>query len=610
MKKLLISIFIYSLVFSLVFTAAAFADGQKVGDREFIQKEGKWFQRDASQLYEVIPDILSVRFLPEAGNFTNFVRMLKENNLDTAWMDEMKIINVNRLGIYDIRIPEGSDLFRVIEKFSLTGLVQYAEPQTIGRWEVTPNDTRFGEQWGLHNTGQSGGTVDGDIDAPEAWDTETGNPLVVPAIVDSGTDIDHVDLYDNLWKNEDEIPGNGKDDDTNGYVDDYDGWDFEGNDGDPRSTNSHGTQVAGIVAARTNNGTGVAGVAGGFYGGGASMMPLKVGTSGPNGAVLDDAILYAADNGAQIITMSLSVGQTQAIDDALSYAYNQKGVFIDCASGNSGSSVSYPARNPNVMAVAATDRYDNKAYYSNPGPEIEVAAPGSDILSTTIGNNYGSGSGTSFAAPHVAGTAALVFSYNSNLTNVDVRQLLKDSADDIDAPGFDNNTGYGRINARGALDLAPPPVPGIRNYPDQDIRVTGTVSNSYTALAASDNVYESITEAQQPNKGSAKNRKSLLEHMWTINMTGGSKLYFRVEAYHTTNSEGDDFVFAYSTDNVTYADMLTVSKTSDDGKLQSYTLPSTLSGTVYIRVVDKDRTKGYSKMDTISIDEMFIESIP
>ncbi|MEW5807187.1 MAG: S8 family serine peptidase [Acidobacteriota bacterium] len=594
----------------LIFSLAAYAGPQKIGEKEFIYKDGKWFQKDAGQFYEVIPDIISVRFLPEVGNFATFVRMLKENNIDTSWMNELRIVNVNDLGIYDLKLSPEVDLFDIIEKFTVTGLVKYAEPQTMGRWEVTPNDTRFGEQWGLHNTGQSGGKVDGDIDAPEAWDTETGNPMIVPAIVDSGTDIDHTDLVDNLWKNEDEIPGNGKDDDANGYVDDYDGWDFEGNDGDPRSTNSHGTQVAGIVAARTNNGTGVAGVAGGFYSDGASMMPLKVGTSAPNGSVLDDAIIYAADNGAHIITMSLSVGQTQAIDDALDYAYNQKGVFIDCASGNNGSSVSYPARNPNVMAVAATDRYDNRAYYSNPGPEIEVAAPGSDILSTTIGNNYGSGSGTSFAAPHVAGTAGLLFSYNNSLTNVDVRQILKDSADDIDAPGFDNNTGYGRINAWKALDMAPPPVPGIKDYPNQDIPVTGTVTNSYAALGASDNFYESITEIQQPKSGSAKARKSLLEHKWKINVTGGSKVYFRVEAYHTANSEGDDFVFAYSTDNVTYTDMLTVSKTSDDGKLQSYALPSALSGTIYIRVMDKNRTKGYFKTDTISIDEMFIESIP
>ena len=598
------------LVVSFFFSVSALAVEKKLADRTFVLQDGQWFQQSGNELYEVIPGIVSVRFVPEVGNFANFMRILMDDDVDASWMENLEIINVNSIGTYDIRLPAGADVFDIAEKFIMTGLVKFAEPETFGRWETTPNDPRFGEQWGLNNTGQNGGTIDGDIDAPEAWDTVNGISMIIPAIVDSGTDIDHVDLLDNLWKNADEIPANGKDDDANGYIDDYDGWDFEGNDGDPRSTNSHGTQVAGIVAARTNNSTGVAGVAGGFYGEGVNVMPLKVGTSGPNGAVLDDAIIYAADNGAQVITMSLSVGQSQAIDDALSYAYNTKGVFIDCAAGNSGSYVTYPANNANVMAVAATDRYDKRAYYSNPGPEIEVAAPGSDILSTSIGNNYATGSGTSFAAPHVAGAAAIILSYNSNLTNVDVRQLLKDSADDIESPGFDNYTGYGRINARRALDMAPPPIPGIKDHAIQDIPVTGTVSGSFTATQASDNAYEAISEVQLPKTGSAKNRKSLLEHRWSINVTGGSKVYFKVEAYHTANSEGDDFIFAYSTDNVAYTDMLTVAKTADDSKAQSYALPSTLSGTVYIRVMDKDRTKGRSRIDTLYIDEMYTESIP
>jgi subtilisin family serine protease len=286
---------------------------------------------------------------------------------------------------------------------------------------------------------------------------EAGSAAVVVGILDSGVDIDHTDLIGNLWKNTGETPGNGKDDDNNGFIDDYDGWDFEGNDGDPRSSNGHGTNVSGVVAARTDNGFGVSGIAGGIGGGtGVRMMPVKVGTFGPQGSILDEAILYATDNGADIITMSLSVGPSAAIDAALADAY-ARGVFIDCASGNSGGgSVSYPANNPNVMAVGATDHNDARASFSQYGSDLEVVAPGVNILTTTPGNGTTTTSGTSFSAPGVAGVAALMLSRNGGLTNDQIRQSLKDTADDVGASGYDLQTGWGRINARSAVDATPP----------------------------------------------------------------------------------------------------------------------------------------------------------
>jgi hypothetical protein len=190
---------------------------------------------------------------------------------------------------------------------------------------------------------------------------------------------------------------------------------------------------------------------------GTKMMPLGVGDVAPNASVLDDAIIYAADNGARVITMSLGVGPSSAITSAVNYAYNTRGVFIDNAAGNENGPVNYPSTLGNVVAVGATDHNDNRASFSNFGPELEVAAPGVDILSTQIGNTYGTSSGTSFASPHVAGVAALLMAQNPGATNVEVRLCINTSAEDQvgnptqDTPGKDNYYGWGRVNARDAL---------------------------------------------------------------------------------------------------------------------------------------------------------------
>jgi subtilisin family serine protease len=445
---------------ALLLTAAVLAAGAAEPEVRTVSKGGETVRQiaDNGVWFDVVESEITVRFDAETRTLERFRERVAGLSDELAALGDLDLVRVNRLGIHDLRVPVGEDAFELAAHFRATGLVLYAEVPTLGQWVADPNDPRFGDQYALRNTGQSGGLVDADIDADEAWDITAGVSSIVVAVADSGTEYTHVDLAANMWKNPGEIEGNGQDDDNNGYVDDYHGWDFEGNDGDPSSTNGHGTQVAGMVAAVTDNGVGVAGTAGGGFGfDGASVMPLKVGTAGPIGSVLDDAILYAADNGAQIITMSLSVGSSAAINDALDYAYNTKGVFIDCASGNNGFSVSYPANRPEVMAVAASTRTDAKASYSNAGPEVEVAAPGSSILSTGLNNTYTSGSGTSFAAPHVAGTAALLLSYNDTLANTEVRQVLKDTAEDIGSPGFDNGTGWGRINARLALDAVEPP---------------------------------------------------------------------------------------------------------------------------------------------------------
>ena len=207
-----------------------------------------------------------------------------------------------------------------------------------------------------------------------------------------------------------------------------DGWDFGNNNNNVNASNFHGTHVAGIVVGVGGNGKGIAGLAGGLGTPGARAMIVAVGDSGPVGSVIDDSILYAIDNGARLITLSLAVGQTSAIDDALDEAYFVHDLFIDCAAGNNGSSVTYPANQPQVMAIASTTHSDQKSSFSNPGPDLEVSAPGSDILSTQLGNSYGLSSGTSFAAPYVGALAALIRGYNPDwsfdLSDEDAAELI------------------------------------------------------------------------------------------------------------------------------------------------------------------------------------------
>ena len=454
-------------IISLLFLNHPIALAQKsitVHGKTFIEKENKWFLKDGKHFFEVIPNVVSVKFRDDikVGDKANFYYEQNTN-----------VIRENRLGVVDLKVPSGISPIEFVIRLQETGMFDFAEVNTVGEYIIIPNDPQFNDQWGLNNEGQTGGTVDADIDAPDAWDFTTGDPDVVVAVLDSGVDIDHEDLGCNIFVNPGEdLDGdgivwdpndfNGIDDDGNGFVDDIVGWDFGNGNSDPRGIFFHGTHVAGIVGACGNNAKGVIGVAGGYESNpGSKIMTLGVGDISPNGSVLDDAILYATDMGAKVITLSLSVAPSNAIDLAINDAY-EKGVFIDNAAGNTFCGpVSYPATHPSVMAVGATDHNDMRAQFSACGPELEVVAPGVNILSTQIGDTYGTSDGTSFASPHVAGLAALLFSLNPNVTNVEVRQCIAQTAEDQvgnpveDIPGEDNFYGFGRINAQQALECIP-----------------------------------------------------------------------------------------------------------------------------------------------------------
>jgi subtilisin family serine protease len=372
--------------------------------------------------------------------------------------------------LYTLTFSPTWDAKAVAEEFSRDPNLEFAEPNYYVHMSAVPNDTFYAtKQWHLNNTGQTGGTPLADIRAEWAWDANKGSTSVVIGIVDSGIDLDHPDLTANLWHNTDD-PVNGVDDDGNGYIDDYDGWDFFSNDRTPEpvpgaGTNDgviHGTHVAGIVSAVTNNGVGVAGVSWT-----SKVMAVKIldnnGDSTTTKAV--NGMKYAVDNGAQIINCSFGGPYNLTFDAAVDYIYGLGGLLVVSA-GNDDVDIDVSRESPvcndrgsnKVLGVASTDDDDAKSSFSNYGATyVDVCAPGSSIYSTYFDNGvapfnvaYGLASGTSMSAPVVSGIAALLKSQNSTLTNTQLTQALRASADNV---GLGSTMGTGRVNARAALAL-------------------------------------------------------------------------------------------------------------------------------------------------------------
>jgi subtilisin family serine protease len=302
-----------------------------------------------------------------------------------------------------------------------------------------PDDVRFAQQWQLSKNRVMG--------APRAWSLGRGGAVTV-AIVDSGMDLDHPDLRDNLWTNSREIPANGVDDDGDGLVDDVHGWDFANNDADPTDDNGHGTHVAGIVAARGDNGIGVTGVAWR-----ARILPVKaVGPdAGGTSSAVAEGIRYAVARGARIVLLALAGTEPGAFLEDAVRAASEAGALVVCAAGNGGRDLDvepvFPAAfpYPNVISVAATDRQGALTQISNFGrTAVDIAASGDGILSTAAGGAYERRSGTSMAAATVAGALALMSAAAPDAGAAELRAALLGSARDRGALPI----------AGGSLDLA------------------------------------------------------------------------------------------------------------------------------------------------------------
>jgi len=376
----------------------------------------------------VVADEFLVKFKPEAEEET-IDKINKKFGVEIE--KKLRIKNVYRL-----KVPPSKTIEEMLKKYREEPDVEYAEPNYIRKAFFDPNDPNFiPNQWGIKT-----------IQAPQAWDTETGKESVVIAVLDTGVDYDHEDLAGNMWK-----------DGTGHY-----GYDFVNGDDDPDDDHgdSHGTHCAGIAAAVTNNNKGIAGVSWK-----SKIMAVKVLDVSGNGTLAWEleGIDYAVNNGADIISMSFGTVnypptpnglERNAINDAY-----EKGCLIVAASGNDNQPyVAYPAAYDNVIAVGATNQSDGRCSPidwgfgrgSNYGDELDVVAPGDEILSTVQGG-YANMDGTSMAVPFVSGLAALVLSHLPGLAPSDVKRIIERTAHDVGSTGWDQETGWGRINAYSAL---------------------------------------------------------------------------------------------------------------------------------------------------------------
>lgn len=340
------------------------------------------------------------------------------------------------------------DVHEVIKSFLSHDAVLYAEPDYIygidTAKEISVNDPDFSKQWALENKGQNGGVADVDINAESAWSYQKGSRNITIGIIDTGIDYRHQDLLENLWSNTLEIPGNGKDDDQNGYIDDIHGINAIRKNGDPLDDHLHGTHVAGIIGAKGNNALGISGVAQSV-----ELAACKFLSAAGFGGISDAiacmdyfaSLKSRAQNPVNLVATNNSWGggsRSQAMFDAIK-AHERLGILFIAAAGNNSSDNdvidTYPANYQvrNVISVAATDSSDRLASFSNFGKKtVHVAAPGVKILSTLINNKYGELSGTSMATPHVSGLAALIAAQHPDIGYRGIKNLIMTGGQIVD----------------------------------------------------------------------------------------------------------------------------------------------------------------------------------
>jgi len=394
------------------------------------------------------PESLSVKKEKLSSLFSKFgikeVNQLFSNGVDSALSS-----------VYSIKYYSSADPFYISAKFKNNPEIEWIEPRFAYEVSYIPNDPMFSNQWNLQK-----------IQASLAWDYSQGDTSVIIGIIDTGVDWLHPDLASNIWTNYNEIPGNGVDDDYNGYIDDRIGWDFGGIDGTPDSDPvedrpEHGTHVAGISSAVSNNSLGISSI--GFK---SKIMPVKVcqdnyrSTNGRAYIIFGfEGIKYAADNGAKVINCSWGGGGYSRLgQEIIDYALLKGAVVVAAAGNDNSSSEHYPSSYRNVLSVASTDEGDYKSSFSNYGFGVDVSAPGSSILSTWQGANYSYASGTSMASPLAAGLVALVLARYPLLTPIQAAEIVRISASDINQinTGYVDLLGKGRINALNAMTVSNP----------------------------------------------------------------------------------------------------------------------------------------------------------
>jgi subtilisin family serine protease len=405
-----------------------------------------------------------------------------------------------------LSLAPGVEVEQAVAALGADPRVEYAEPDYVRTVDALPDDEKFGQEWGLNNTGQP---IDGDpgvgagvdIDAPEAWEHGTGSADVVVADIDEGCDFRHPDLAANMWTNPGEVPDNHLDDDGNGFVDDVHGWDFKNDDASTfdgaldfsDATDFHGTHTSGTIGAVGNNGVGVTGVCWTVR-----IMSIKFlelsGTTSDAIASFDYAVLMK-QRGVNLRAVNCSWGGggfSQALYEAISHA-TDAGMLVCCSSGNGGSdhrgddndlAPSYPASFDldGIISVGAWTRYDQEATFSNYGhTSVDLLAPGGVVASTGPNGHYYFSTGTSMAAPHVTGAVALIASTVPSLSPADIKNVLLSTTVPVQY-AHASVTG-GRLDLRAAVEAAialggddggggggggpppppPPPAPGVHD---------------------------------------------------------------------------------------------------------------------------------------------------
>ncbi|MDQ2985523.1 MAG: S8 family serine peptidase [Armatimonadota bacterium] len=361
---------------------------------------------------------------------------------------------------YKFMVPQGTKVKAMIADYNANPNIEFAEVDGIGGAAFAPNDPLIANCWGLNNTGQSGGVVNADVNAFEAWDTWTGGNNITLAVVDSGVS-PHPELTGKL------VPG----------------WNTNNNTSNTLDALGHGIHVAGTAGALGNNNIGIAGVSFGVL-----IMPMRVLSNSGNGteAQCGAGIVWAADHGADICTMSLQFYTgSQTFRDMVDYAYGQGLLLIAATGNNVGNVVAFPARFDNCYGVGATTHTDAIAGFSNYGPQCDISAPGQDVYSIYLGNGYQTLSGTSMATPHVSGLASLLWSYDPGLANDEVFDVITLTADDKGPVGWDQRFGWGRIDAESAILKVREP---LVRFTSLTVNAGSLTSGTVTDLFDSDDV--------------------------------------------------------------------------------------------------------------------------
>jgi subtilisin family serine protease len=470
-------------VWSFITAAAAFAHPKKMVAGEYLVK--------------LRSNGVSVQSAATALSNRRVLRSLGHGSL---LISKKSQVNVAGVGPVAASVQE-SDLDYCKQGIA-QGVFEHCSPNYIVSASATPSDSYFGNLWGMQN-----------INAPSAWDVSTGSSSVVVAVIDTGVDYNHPDLAANIWTNTAELNGTaGVDDDNNGYIDDIHGWNAVSNNGSPWDDNGHGTHVAGTIGGVGDNGTGIAGVNWNVR-----IMALKFLEANGSGSTSDaiELINYMVamkQRGVNVRVANNSWGgggYSQALADAIAAA-DTAGIVFPAAAGNDGAnidvSVQYPAAYdiPNVVSVAAIDSNNNLASFSNYGVQnVDIAAPGVSIKSTTPNNTYSSYSGTSMATPHVSGALALLFAVDSSLTVPQAIQRLLES-------GTDRASLAGLIRTGRSLNLSalvrnqnsplptPPPAPTPCGYTAESVAFApNRAAEAATLLVTDDDAYGALPLAQE-----------------------------------------------------------------------------------------------------------------